>query len=555
MSSPDTTHSAGVAPSLQADSQEVAQSQEANSSIPESQHSLSPIAKVPFELLALLFLFYVRLEPPRTSREHWQRLGWIKIASVCRRWRNVALSSANLWTQITLALPDQLAETMASYAKSAPLAVNAQLPWPHSGLTSPKACFIIDHLPNTKILHIVNGEEEPFDLVLAELARPAPLLESITIDGATLTRLPDNFLGTHPPKLRSIAIDNPVNFPWTSSVFNNLIDLQILFYLITTPLTPSLDELISSLNNMPSLRRLTLMGFLPHGPASQSATIARLPRLTRLQLRGSPSQCTNFLTHLDVPTSARLQLHLDHSLDNRQQDITTLCHALSQYLHANGTSTKPVPSLVLRVGCSWTQVFRRVHQERDTLHVYVEPELAFGLVKALLSKHVIHFHVFNSPFDITWTPRMWLDVMAGAPGLRSISAGMRAAQALCFALEGTVASFWKKTNEQFPLVLEELDDSDIILLPILEELALDGVDFKEIMNFIDHEGTRYKSLRDPLLTRANAKRGLQKLELVDCGIEEEHIEELRGLVGDVVSRKGEAYSGCPWCGKSAGSST
>lgn len=76
----------------------------------------SPIAQLPSETLITIFLECVAHDTPSLSN-----LGWIQITHVCRFWRDLALHSPLLWTNIPLRLGRECMEEFIRRSNSAPL--------------------------------------------------------------------------------------------------------------------------------------------------------------------------------------------------------------------------------------------------------------------------------------------------------------------------------------------------------------------------------------------------------------------------------------------------
>ncbi|KAI0066389.1 hypothetical protein BV25DRAFT_1835461 [Artomyces pyxidatus] len=84
-------------------------------SINEKHNAHSPVSRLPVELLTRIFHLVAISE--RAGDVLWRtsfrdpigsRLGWIKVTFVCRRWREVALGCAKLWSNVPLSLAQDL---------------------------------------------------------------------------------------------------------------------------------------------------------------------------------------------------------------------------------------------------------------------------------------------------------------------------------------------------------------------------------------------------------------------------------------------------------------
>ena len=69
----------------------------------EERNASSPTAHLPPEILSRIFIIFADMFPaPGTSQLHYwyQTMEWTVIIEVSRRWRQVALSCARLWSRL-----------------------------------------------------------------------------------------------------------------------------------------------------------------------------------------------------------------------------------------------------------------------------------------------------------------------------------------------------------------------------------------------------------------------------------------------------------------------
>ncbi|KAI0041168.1 hypothetical protein FA95DRAFT_1477476, partial [Auriscalpium vulgare] len=90
------------------------------------RNTLIPIHRLPPEILTRIFMLCAE-----HSRDVWQKtigiqrttIGWIAITYVCRRWRQLALGFAGLWTMVTFTLGERWAEEMLKRSQARPIVV------------------------------------------------------------------------------------------------------------------------------------------------------------------------------------------------------------------------------------------------------------------------------------------------------------------------------------------------------------------------------------------------------------------------------------------------
>ncbi|TEB12704.1 hypothetical protein FA13DRAFT_1599092, partial [Coprinellus micaceus] len=85
-------------------------------------NALSPVNALPIELLSRIFALNaaIVMEAVSGAPQRKRSLERIRIAHVCRHWREVALGSAELWSNI-LFTRRKIAELMLKRSNSAPL--------------------------------------------------------------------------------------------------------------------------------------------------------------------------------------------------------------------------------------------------------------------------------------------------------------------------------------------------------------------------------------------------------------------------------------------------
>ncbi|TEB23247.1 hypothetical protein FA13DRAFT_1599255, partial [Coprinellus micaceus] len=86
--------------------------------IRSSQNAYSLSSRLPNEVLEKIFLEHA-------TNVYWDweedtKLRWFRVAQVCRRWREVAVSSAPLWSTIILSHPEFM-KLMVARSKRMPL--------------------------------------------------------------------------------------------------------------------------------------------------------------------------------------------------------------------------------------------------------------------------------------------------------------------------------------------------------------------------------------------------------------------------------------------------
>jgi hypothetical protein len=138
------------------------------------RNTLAPIAVLPPEVLARVFHFLARDEPPCLGRQQ-PYLGWIGATHVCQMWRDVALADSSLWARISGVVTNkELVSEMLVRARNAPLDIDINL-----GGTSRPDVFLMfaPHLSHTRELRLHSLSMPLSDSVRGIYGREAPVLE------------------------------------------------------------------------------------------------------------------------------------------------------------------------------------------------------------------------------------------------------------------------------------------------------------------------------------------------------------------------------------------
>ncbi|KAI0055753.1 hypothetical protein BV25DRAFT_1832886 [Artomyces pyxidatus] len=444
----------------------------------EYHNSCSPVNLLPVEVLARIFSFSSRAEerPESFGAPIRPKLGWTHITFVCRRWRHVALNHAALWANIDFALGYWWAKEMISRSKSMPLILDRFQAW--QPLTIPQGDLIIENMSRIEVMRLdadIEALDSQFDRIICE---PVPLLKEHCIIGTVVVDLSGSFLGGFASNLRTLNVQNTANFPWESSILKNLVSFRLAFRDKGLP-RPSPEEFFSALNTIHRLESFNLHNCVPT-PTDESDITVKLPCLASFEGWNDVRKCTYFLVHLDIPTMASINVGM-YYLDSEpeiSEAFTSLAPAIAGFLRGHGNSSASISALSLD---DTSTMFAVTAIRPDAPRIYMDfqpelwtargrkPVLAARVLAALSSEHLKHLSVKST--DIGWSPFIWLDIVAGAPGVQTISADGQAAEMLCLALRMSAGS---SLSERTSLGTGQL------LLPGLQQLSLRGLDLTAI---------------------------------------------------------------------------
>jgi hypothetical protein len=277
-------------------------------------NALSPINRLPNEILSRIFHF-VSLEPiPDETFAPEELLGWIRVTHVCGRWRQVACSDSMLWQRIFVHIGKRWTAEMIQRSGCASLFYEAYISW-----TEPP--------PDLPVLHLILEERQlirtqelsltlstgSMEYVMPFLTAPAPRLRvlDLTVNHAVDdAHLPLQLLRGHSSMLRILRLQ-ALNFQdWGTLSFSALEELQIHCFSDNADPRPTNAQLACILGRLPQLKILTLEGCLPPLEHHMNAALTiQLPHLTRIGIRGHILECQSFLDSVQFPSSC--DLHID----------------------------------------------------------------------------------------------------------------------------------------------------------------------------------------------------------------------------------------------------
>lgn len=262
-------------------------------------NSLSPIAKLPPEILIEIFLQYKALHV-RTAKD---ATDWQSVAHVCRYWRSLALQCSTLWTFVRLSAKDECTKELLARSNGLPLTVrDAFIP------SETSEQFLAAEMSRVEDLHLAVHNN-------TLIADSAPLLRCLVLHsnnsfgyGETFGMIGASKLvyGDAAPLLQEFRIcQHPLE--WHRFRHSNLRDLRV-----TQPPTVlcPLKNIITALSAMPLLEILTLHKALPEDipPSRRGSHRATLPHLRSIAISGPSFSCANLLTYLDFPSDSSIRV-------------------------------------------------------------------------------------------------------------------------------------------------------------------------------------------------------------------------------------------------------
>lgn len=256
-------------------------------------NQLQPVQMIPPELLGEVFGIIV---PMRDLRRPGAAIALLRrLASVCKHWKEVVLSTPQLWAFISDQLPDRQFKWAIAMSKALPLHIRVVGYGPgkrhHQETILRLAHRWASLLASTdKDANLPAGFSEA-------LASPTPLLQDLTIassDGSL-----NIFLGDGPP-LRHLNLSN-ANMDWSSGRLRGLTHLELSSNDGNVHIhSPTISQLMTILANSPNLNYLDLHidAIFDAPPVNTTINLPRLRTLT-LEMPSPAGEC--LLSHLAFP--------------------------------------------------------------------------------------------------------------------------------------------------------------------------------------------------------------------------------------------------------------
>ncbi|EJF61017.1 hypothetical protein DICSQDRAFT_170560 [Dichomitus squalens LYAD-421 SS1] len=301
----------------------------ASSLVQETMNSLIPLNRLPSEILSLVFsLAMMPLKPagyhgPSAARQSYDLL---PVTHVCRRWRDVALSTPSLWS--TLYEDDvshASAQLLQARAKETALTIYVNRSNPTRALVQLLGVPRVGSRVTELFLQDLH-DCTPSQLATGVLGFPAPHLERVVVRrqvprNDTASDADDAGAGapTEPivrlfdgvtPRLNTLVLHDVPFLP--SNSFQRLVHLKLSFE--TSPIYWTLNDLLHLLSRCTLLATATFVGLPTHfestqTPSAPSVSLTCLRRLVIGDCHGQASSMRAILAHLTLPADCAIRLH------------------------------------------------------------------------------------------------------------------------------------------------------------------------------------------------------------------------------------------------------
>lgn len=589
----DAAHTRGNADALLSAQQKV--SHEINAihsllgSFKSRHNSLLLISRLPPELLACIFKILSLSNPPNSHHSGYHtssKLGWIPVSHVCRHWREVALHSPDLWSDIAFNIGPFWTQAMLERSKSAPISISSSYSrQPGYAQFDPRRInqsIISRHLHHIQSIDL-NGMADSDLIPFVELLnQPIPMLQEVRLlplqegKGPPKLALPNNLLNRHAPTLRSISLQGCA-FPWGPFSFTCLVILEVKFRQPETAQTFDSSSFIRSLDmlaNSPALESLTLHNCFPRSSAAPvDYRPIRLSNLTRLNVAGFVNVLVDVTKFLKFPDTTRLHLtclsltgfrdDYDSILPNVATHLAAYCETHPFHLlHIDNDTYTGGTDEGLPHDYDYQTTTLRSTLRMQALRKVDEPDRAVpSSIEAPDFRLTFSWPGEHSPSEVSllekacqiipasdiqylivrlqssqWTSKEFAHAFQHYMNVERVRAGLSAAIRLCEAMWTTPGAPSQPAPDAAGIAgPSQSPNSAIIserkeLFPKLSSLLLQNVNFEDVVggrNFSTALTIWLQNLRE-------IDRPLEDLQISDCSVLTEWVDDIREAVDHLV---------------------
>jgi hypothetical protein len=274
------------------------------SRLQEARNRHAPVARLPPELLADIFL-RVRGQNPGGDRR------WMDVVSVCQSWRTAALACSELWTTLHTDYGLRLMYTVINRSGKRPLDVTVDIRSDISGEDQMQidcAVVIFQNISRIRTLNVTCTQEVTMGMLLHALTQPAPVLISLVLKQATRMPcvLPPKLFDGQAPLLRTVSILGSWRIALPQPAFSSLQRIHV------SPVHQHFGFDFGSLSNLlettSNLEYLDAAGerfahMLPQNPIP-------LTKLYSLRIEGMAEIVHKRLRSVQLPPSTRLDVFI-----------------------------------------------------------------------------------------------------------------------------------------------------------------------------------------------------------------------------------------------------
>ncbi|KZV68086.1 hypothetical protein PENSPDRAFT_736148 [Peniophora sp. CONT] len=303
------------------------------------------VYKLPSELLGYIFEFLAAVSPVGGRGRRW---GWVNVTHVNRRFRDVALASASLWSSLSID-GDTPWNIFLPRSRQAPLTIYGDA----TKATTPYFPHLLRNVERIQAIYVdeITSLPSPDHSWLSITRETVPELRSLTLEmsqvdmdsGKFDCTLDQQFLLQGSPKLQHLELAG-IRIPWTLPSPLNLLSLSLTSWNLFDKWDYSVQDVFRFLqDSVPALQYLRLWEAIPSVRIEIPQTPITLPSLRMFWLIDfhGDSRCIDLWASLSLPPTCSVYIETD-SLDgmgeeeDEDQAIQDLVKLVKEHLARQG---------------------------------------------------------------------------------------------------------------------------------------------------------------------------------------------------------------------------
>ncbi|KAI0951924.1 hypothetical protein AcV7_007879 [Taiwanofungus camphoratus] len=483
--------------------QAIAELQHNIHSLKARRNGLSPIFRLPVELLSEIFV----LNANSHDLDGDVDLSWAKVAHVCNYWRGVALQTPRMWNRVTFT-NRMWAAMQLERAKAIPLIARLDLRGARSDFET--LVLLAQNIARVRELAVsAVGLHFPRQRVWSQFCLPAPQLESFLHTSPyhcedamnNLNHIPSDIFSRECPSLRRVEL-HQCTWCWKTSLFCQTVT-HLVLDAHKVRMRTSLDEILFALERMPMLETLDLHQVAPYvpwdfRPEPGKWRTVHLAHLRSLHIDALALNCATLLNSITFPTDTALDLccqpfrRLEEfyavgvSISAKHRSPFSSSAALP---FQSFTFSKPESPECLHL-YAWTdelpieQMHHTPPLESAALCLTLQWDGASfnnsvrSLMYACRALPLMWVRALCVPDYVSLTSRAWLEIFGAVRRLEALWVCGRSANHLPNALRTELQCECTLNREQAQLQgREQPHGHPRLLFPVLQRLILEDVDF------------------------------------------------------------------------------
>ncbi|KAF4574602.1 hypothetical protein EYR36_005950 [Pleurotus pulmonarius] len=420
----------------------------------------------------------------------------VRVAGVCRRWREISLAASRMWSSIEISPKDGVELVLLERSNSAPLKIScdpSSYPWVQPRI----AVAIMYQLHRIQELRLRLPPDDLLHFLRINAEAGAPILKRLILvaDSTLPLSLPRDIMLRDMPSLHHLELVN-ITIP-------ELPALPHLRYLSLSsiPSSISASRLLSLLQNSPNLEAIHIDGITSDGPIDSSVLPICLPNLMSITIGATRIEDSAVLTNLEYPPAACVTFRGSSMPDSGPPTLLSLTEIYRRFAQANVALT--IDKLRLY---GWTDHFRMTVLSRGN------PKLSLALQIQGMHHHTCLMLGMLLPIEHI----LALEI----EGLQSME-------------REEWTGFFRRCAGVRDLTLEDVDLKafQALMKPSSEEAPLPNLLTLRLFNCTlltrSKDTARFHALKDFLKERKDLGTPTEKTMIGTCCITETAVEELK----------------------------